>query len=342
MKAIGISEYGSAQQLKFYEDVAEPTLKTHEVMVMNKCFSVNPIDIKVRSGKGPGGSLATPILKPPRILGWDGSGIVIQCGKDVTKFKEGDEVYYMNRFHGQGSYAEYTAVDERMIAHKPKTFSHVESAALPLTALTAWESLVEVMGIFQKNTEGKSLLIVGGSGGVGSIAIQLGKIFGDLKVYATASKTESRFWCLNMGADGVLDSHIPLKEQLEEHQIKGFDYILNATDFSNFNELADVLLPFGHMCGIVGSPHLHQLDVLPLVAKRASLSFEMVFTRSQHEHNLEKQGKILEDLASLVDSGKIIGTCHRTMSWKSIREAHQSLEERTNHMGKIVLRVEED
>lgn len=339
MKAIGIKEYGDVEKLEYFQNINTPLVGENDVLIRVKAFSINPIDIKVRKGMSSGGTSAGAILQPPRILGYDGAGCIEAIGKNVTRFHEGDEVFFINNLMRSGSYAEYTSVNEALVALKPKTHSFSEAAALPLTAITAWEALLENMKIPRSpKLTPRTILIIGGAGGVGSIAIQIAKYICGLQTYATCSSEASKEWCLNFGAMGVLNHNLDLKSQLKEIGLEGFDYILNTYDFSIFDQLVEVLNPLGTICGIVGSPHMKNLNLLPMIAKRATLTFEMMFMRSNFGIEPSIQGNILKEIADGMDSGLFMGTCHRILSWDLIKQAHSEMEKGHN-CGKIVVKV---
>ena len=177
---------------------AEPVPRAHDLLVEIRAIGINPVDAKIRAGGGPGSPSGD--LK---ILGWDAAGIVCTVGPDVTLFGPGDEVFYAGSVDRPGCYAEFQCVDERIVGQKPRSVGFAESAAMPLTTITAWETLFDRLKV-DRSQEG-SLLIVGGAGGVGSIATQLARELTKLKVVATASRPDTRDWYLKMGAHHVVD-----------------------------------------------------------------------------------------------------------------------------------------
>ncbi|WP_144874276.1 zinc-binding alcohol dehydrogenase family protein, partial [Hyella patelloides] len=193
MKAIAIYQNLPTDNPYCFEevDLAKPQPTDRDLLVRIKAVAVNPVDYKVRSS-------IKEQPTTPKILGWDGSGIVEQVGADTSLFKVGDEVYYAGSITRPGTNSEYQLVDERIVGKKPRNLSFVEAAALPLTTITAWEALFERLAItaHQKST----ILIINGAGGVGSIAIQLAKQVAGLQVIATASRKETIAWCQKMGA----------------------------------------------------------------------------------------------------------------------------------------------
>src|SRR5205085_358267 len=188
-------------------DIDKPTPKGRDLLVQVKAISVNPVDTKVRKRAAPKDG------EPPKILGYDATGIVTAAGPDVTLFKTGEEVWYAGSIIRPGTNAEFHLVDERIVGRKPKNLGFAEAAALPLTSITAWEVLFDRLGIPRGGGEGKSLLIIGGAGGVGSIAIQLARTLSRLTVIATASRPETQAWCRELGAHHVIDHGKPMAEQ---------------------------------------------------------------------------------------------------------------------------------
>jgi NADPH2:quinone reductase len=239
MKAISHSEYGGPEVLQFVT-VPQPTLQPRDLLVRVKAFAVNPVDAKRRRA-GP-----SPLLFP-KILGFDGAGIVEQVGSETTLFHVVDEVYFAGDATRQGCYAEFVAIDERIVGHKPKTLSFSEAAAIPLTGLTAWEAYFEQMHLEPKpNVNKGTLLIFGGAGGVGSIAIQIAKGVANLRVIATASRSASVEYCRRMGADEVIDHSKELGPQLRALGLDGVDYILNCGEVTNTPPARSRLEPIGH------------------------------------------------------------------------------------------------
>ena len=209
MKAIGYYTTGSVDVLVEI-DLPKPTPQPNDLLVEVRAISVNPVDAKIRSGNGPDGPGGDV-----KVLGWDAAGIVATVGTQTTRFIPGDEVYYAGSLDRAGCYAEFQVVDERIVGRKPSRIGFAEAAALPLTTLTAWEMLFDRLAIpvGEPGATG-SLLVVGGGGGVGSIAIQLARHLTGLTVISTASRPETRAWSLKMGAHHVVDHHLPIAEQI--------------------------------------------------------------------------------------------------------------------------------
>jgi NADPH2:quinone reductase len=310
-----------------------PDAGDNDLLVAVKAIAMNPIDTKVHAGAKANG------LKEPRILGWDASGVVMSVGKKVNGFKVGDEVWYAGAINRPGSNATHQLVDYRIAAHKPKTLDWAQAAAMPLTALTAWESLFERLTI-QNATQDKTLLIIGGAGGVGSLAIPLAVQRSEVRIIATASRPESAQWCLDRGADLTVDYH-DLRQNLSKAGIEQVDYILclNNTD-QHWQAMGEIVAPFGHICSIVESHGSLEQSVIR--GKSAALHWELMFTRSTYQTpDMAEQGRILQQVASLVDEGKLESSLSKTLhglSVESIRQAHQiQLEGHMNGKTAIVL-----
>jgi len=335
MRAIGQTIFGGPEVLHEVE-IPAPAPGPRDILVRVHATATNPVDMKVRRG-GPAGQ---PVPNPPRVLGWDASGVVEALGSEAQRFRVGDEVYFAGSITRPGSYAELVAVDEQIVALKPKRLSHADAAAIPLTALTAWEAMVEQMGLTPTDHSSeapKDLLIVGGAGGVGSLAIQLAHQVLGVRVIATASRPETRAWCLKLGADEVIDHTRPLGPQLAAAGLDGVDYVFNtAVPEDNLAQLAEVLRPMGHICGIVGPSA--PLDVSPLFRKRGILSFELMFTRPIFGVGLERQGEILARVAELLDQGVLVTTRTTTMPLSEVQAAHRLLDSGRS-IGKTVLTV---
>lgn len=330
MRAVGFLEHGGPDVLRVV-DVPVPTPRPRDVLVRVHAVGVNPVDAKVRTGARPGPTGASG----PTIVGWDASGVVVAVGSEATRFAPGDEVWFAGDITRPGAYAEHVAVDERIVARKPASLSHVDAAALPLTALTAWEGFFEGMGMPEPAGEGRSLLVVGGAGGTGSIAIQIAKRVAGLRTIATASRPESAQFCRAMGADHVIDHGRPMLSQLEALGIPGVDYVYSCAERLDADQVVPCLLPFGKVCtilpGVTG-------DLSGMFGKRGTLVFELMFTRSRTGIEPERQGAILARVATLADQGLLRTTRTRTLPWSEFRAAHEAIG--SGHtIGKIVLAV---
>jgi zinc-binding alcohol dehydrogenase family protein len=312
--------------------VDEPKPRPRDLLVEVRAVSVNPVDTKIRAGGGP----ARPEGQL-QILGWDAAGIVKEIGNAVTLFRLGDEVYYAGSVDRPGSYAELQCVDERIVGHKPRTLGFAEAVALPLTTITAWEMLFDRLRL-DKAAEG-SLLIVGGAGGVGSIATQLARQLTRLKIIATASRPETVQWCQRMGAHHVIDHRQPLARQVKEILSGGVDYVLALTKVEDhFDEIIEAMAPQSAMV-LIENP-ARPLDIVKLKPKSISLHWEFMFTRSRYETaDMGEQGRLLGEVAALVDAGRIVSTMQAnlgTINAANLKRAH-ALVESGKTIGKIVL-----
>ena len=330
MKAISFLSptTGQATDQLFEIETSRPVLNTRDVLVKISSISVNPVDTKVRSGAIPTHSRG--------ILGWDAVGEVVEIGSEVEHFTAGDRVWYAGDLTREGSNAEYQAVDERIISLAPKSLSDDQAAALPLTGLTAWEMLFDRFGITQQSSG--SVLIIGGGGGVGSIAIQLLKAKTAMTVIATASRPETQAWVTSLGADHVINHHLPLAEQLTQLGLAQPDYVFstNATE-TYLQQIADLIVPQGKF-GLIDDPE--SLNIMPLKPKSISTHWELMFTRSMFEtKDIAQQGNILYQLAILVEEGKVqttLDTVLGRISAENLTQAHQLIES-GRAKGKIVL-----
>ena len=295
-------------------------------------ISVNPADTKVRSPK-------PKVEASPRVLGWDAVGVVEAVGPDVKLFKRGDAVYYAGSMVRPGCNSELHLVDERIVGHKPRSLDNAQAAALPLTALTAHEALFDRCSIDVGGRHaGRSLLIINGAGGVGSIAIQMAKLAG-LRVIATASRPETQQWCRELGADHVVNHRQELPPQLAALGHAQVDYIFNTVNTASYwDAMCELIKPFGRIVSIVETTQ--PMAVGKLMSKSASFSYELMFTRSaQQTQDMDEQHRILEQVAGWVDAGKLKTTLTEKLSpinASTLRQAHAKLESGTM-LGKLVL-----
>jgi zinc-binding alcohol dehydrogenase family protein len=316
-------------------DLPDPAPGPQDLLVRVEALAVNPVDTKVRSGlPGPGAD------GPPRLLGWDAAGVVEATGETVKRFAPGDRVWFAGDISRPGCNAERVLVEEAICGRRPTSLNASEAAALPLTGLTAWEALFERLGLDPEGADaGRSLLIIGGAGGVGSIAIQLARRAG-LLVIATASRPESKAWCERMGASHVVDHSKPLAPQLAALGLAEVDAIANVSDTDTYwEEMAQLIRPQGAIVAIVGNQA--PLDLNRLKAKSVSFHWEFMFTRPQYRTpDRGRQGEILERLAELVEAGEIRSTAQTHLapiSPATLARAHGLLEGGRT-IGKIVLR----
>ena len=335
MKAVGLYRYLPIDDPESFLDLEldTPSASGHDLLVEVKAISVNPVDTKRRATKD-------LVEKTPRVLGWDVAGVIKAAGPQVTLFKPGDAVYYAGSVIRPGGNSEFHLVDERIAGRKPANLGFAEAAALPLTTITAWEGMFERMRISRTGADaGKTLLIIAGAGGVGSIAIQLAKKLARLHVIATASRPQSAERVRALGADQVIDHNKDLTPQLEALGMKEVDYIfcLNSTE-RWIPAVASIIKPFGTICTIVST--LKPVDLAPLMGKSAILAWEFMFARSMFQTpDMIEQHNLLNETAALIEAGtlKTTLTTHLgKINAANLKRAHKLLE--AGHtLGKIVL-----
>ncbi|UNK43370.1 zinc-binding alcohol dehydrogenase family protein [Luteimonas sp. S4-F44] len=300
-----------------------PAPGPHDLRVRIEAVAVNPVDTKLRRAPLPEGA-------PHRVLGYDAAGVVDAVGDQVSGFSIGDAVYYAGDVTRPGSNAQFQLVDARLVAHKPDTLDFAQAAALPLTAITAWELLFERMPYaFEEGGAGKTLLVIAGAGGVGSIAIQLAKLAG-FTVIATASRQDSIAWCRALGADHVIDHRQALAPQLQTLGYTQVDAALNLADTDRYWEpLGELLAPQGHV-GLIVEPAGALKIGDPYKAKCIGIHWEFMFARPRFRTaDMAAHGRILARVAALVDAGRLRGTLGRTLSpiaADTLRAAHRLLE----------------
>lgn len=315
MSAIGAFAADSVDDGLQDVTVEVPTLRPRDVLVRVQAVSVNPVDVKQRAALTPSAE--------PAVLGYDAAGVVEAVGDAVTTLHTGDEVWYAGDITRPGSDAEFQAVDERIVSRKPTSLSFADAAALPLTTITAWESLFERFGLTSDSTG--DLLVLGAAGGVGSIMIQLAKALTGVRVIATAGRTESREWAERMGADIVVDHHRLRAETLDAVP-GGVDYLFSPHSAGNIDDYAAIVKPFGHITAIDEPPGL---DLVALKAKSIAWHWELMFTRSMFETpDMIEQQRLLARAAALVDEGTLRTTVTRTIddfSAAGLRAAHRDV-----------------
>ncbi|KQS49529.1 MULTISPECIES: zinc-binding alcohol dehydrogenase family protein [unclassified Sphingomonas] len=313
-------------------DLPKPEAAGRDLLVEVKAVSVNPVDTKIRQRREDSDG-------KPQVLGWDASGVVVAVGADVTGFKVGDEVFYAGAIDRPGTNSEYHLVDERIVGHKPTSLDWAQAAALPLTSVTAWETLFDRLDV-RKPVPGaaNAILIIGGAGGVGSITIQLARQLTDLTVIATASRDETRGWVEELGAHHVIDHRKPLAAQVEALGIgaPGFVFSTTHTD-EHIAEIGELLAPQGRLA-LIDDPKT--LDIVPLKQKSISVHWELMYTRSLFQTaDMGEQGVLLDEVARLVDAGTIRTTLAENfgkIDAANLRKAHARIESYTAK-GKIVL-----
>jgi NADPH2:quinone reductase len=335
MKAVALTRYlpiSDANSL-FDVEIEKPIAAARDLLVRVLAVSVNPVDTKVRSPKD-------KVESSPRVLGWDAAGIIAAVGDQVMAFKPGDEVYYAGSIERPGCNSEYQLVDERIVACKPASLDFAQAAALPLTAITAWELMFERMRIGYDGSErGRNLLIIGGAGGVGSMAIQLGKLAG-LTVIATASRNDTIAWCRELGADHVIDHRQPLQPQLDALGITPIRYIVNLADSAAYwTQMGELIAPQGRI-GLIVEPSGPLPIGDPFKLKSVSIHWELMFTRAKFQtDDMIEQQHLLTRIAALIDAGKLRGTARQNLGGitaENLRTAHTLLESGQS-IGKIVL-----
>jgi zinc-binding alcohol dehydrogenase family protein len=334
MKAVALKRYLPSSNPESLLDVElpDPTPQGHDLLVRVQAISVNPVDVKVRSPKD-------KVEASPRVLGWDAAGVVEAVGPDVKRFKRGDAVYYAGSILRPGCDSELHLVDERIVGLKPRSLDFAQAAALPLTALTAYEALFDRCAIdVGGRHKGRTLLIINGAGGVGSIAIQLAKLAG-LRVIATASRAESQAWCRSMGADVVINHHEDIPKQLREAGSAEVDYLFNTVNTNAYwTVMGDVIKPFGRIASIVETSE--PVDLGRLMRKSVSFSWELMFTRAIFQTpDMDTQHRILTQVAEWLDAGRLRTTLTEKLSPISaanLRAAHAQVES-GKMVGKLVL-----
>jgi NADPH2:quinone reductase len=331
MKAWGIEKFRPVTEENCFTAFSceLPQPGPHDVLVKIHAVGVNPVDTKVRA-------MQAELLETPRILGWDASGVVVEVGEAVSRFRVGDPVYYAGDITRPGCNAQYQCVDARLVAHKPQRLSFEEAAAMPLTTLTAWE------GFERMNLQaGRSLLILGGAGGVGSIAIQLAKQAGCF-VIATASRPETVQWCRDLGADAVIDHRGDIIAQCKELGYPTVDAIANFVNTDSYwDVMGELIAPLGEFFLIV-EPKTNLRLGDPLKAKCVSIHWEFMFARAKFQTpDMARQGEILLQASEWFDAGILrhtMTTYGGELSSATLREAHALLES-GRAVGKMVMSV---
>jgi len=334
MKAVAYYQSLPSRDPQSLQDIElpAPTPGPRDLLVQVRAISVNPVDTKIRSNVAPADGQA-------KVLGWDVAGVVQAVGSEVSLFQVGDEVYYAGALQRAGGNSELHVVDERIVGHKPTRLGFAEAAALPLTAITAWELLFERLKIAQGSaSSGQSLLIIGAAGGVGSILTQLARQLTGLTVIGTASRPETADWVKQLGAHHVIDHSQPLLAQLQQLGIQQVDHVASLTHTDlHYDQLIEALAPQGQLA-LIDDPA--QLDVVKLKRKSLSLHWEFMYTRSLFETpDMQAQHALLEQVAQLIDAGTLhttLGEHFGHINASNLRRAHALLES-GKARGKIVL-----
>ena len=333
MRAVGYFAPGLIAAPDSLRDIElpRPSATGRDLLVEVRAVSVNPVDYKVRaSAPAPEGAA--------KVIGWDAAGIVVEAGSQATLFKVGDEVFYAGSIARPGTNAQFHLVDERIVGHKPRSIGFAQAAALPLTAITAWEALFDRIDI-RRPVPGPApaMLIIGGAGGVGSIAIQLACALTDLTVVATASRPETMAWVKELGAHHVIDHSKPIALEVAALRIGPPSFVFSITHTADhLKDIAELIAPQGRLALINNEP----LDLASFMRKSVSIHWESMFTRSLMETaDMAEQHALLEQVAALVDAGKIRSTIAEnfgTINAANLKRAHAFLET-GKARGKVVL-----
>jgi len=336
MKAVALTQYLPIDEPRSFLDVdlPKPEPKGRDILIAVKAVAVNPVDTKVRGGRGNEGV----VEDPPRVIGWDASGVVEAVGGDVSLFKPGDEVWYAGDITRPGCNSEFQAVDERIVGRKPKSLSHAEAAALPLTTITAYEAFFDRLGIDRDGADkGQSILIIGGGGGVGSIGIQLAKHAG-LVVIATASRPETEAWVKELGADHVVNHREDMVAQVRDLGMQHVDHVAIFNDMRHWATAVELIRPQGGIVSIDDTDLPMPMEGMKM--KAASLHWEFMYARSMHQTpDMIEQHRLLTWVAAEIDAGRIRTTVSQVLSpidAANLREAHRLIET-GKAKGKIVI-----
>lgn len=332
MKAIVYTQHGlpiDDPQALVDAELPMPLAGPHDLLVEVRAVSVNPVDTKIRLGSA---------VSEPRVLGWDASGIVRAVGASVTLFAPGDEVFYAGSIVRPGSNSQFQTVDERIVGRKPANLGFAEAAALPLTSITAWELLFDRLRVPEGGGEGKSLLIIGAGGGVGSILTQLARRLTKLTVIGSASRDATREWVTKLGAHHTVDHTRRMQPQLEELGLANVDIVISLTHTDrHYQDIIEALAPQGQLA-LIDDPAT--LDAVPLKRKSISLHWELMFTRSMFETaDMVRQHELLNRVAAMIEDGTLsttLGEHFGAINAANLRRAH-ALIESNRAIGKIVL-----
>ena len=334
-KAIGFTQAIDLNKISYEERNLEiPELEAEDVLVKVKATAINPVDTKMQASYQ-GESF--------RILGFDAVGEIIQVGRAVTRFNVGDRVYYAGQQNRQGSNQTYQVVNSQLIALAPANLNNLEVAALPLTAITAGEILTDNfnLSIGKDTAKGKKILIINGAGGVGSILIQLAKMMG-MFIVTTASRTDSREWVKQLGADQVLNHREDMAQQLLEENLDKFDYIamLHSTD-DYWDFVLQHIAPFGKISSIVETKN--PINMGPLKNMGAQFSWEFMFAKGNYGFRMEEQGDFLTQLAEWVEQGLIRTTFQKSYQGFSIQNLEAATQDvvKGDMIGKVAIDFEE-
>ena len=326
MKAQMIRQFGGPEVFEIGV-IPTPKVEPGYVLIRVDASSVNPVDIKIRSGLNPP---ISPVF--PAVLHSDVAGVVTEVGEHVKQFKVGDEVYgCAGGFKGNGgALAEYMLADANLIAHKPKKLSMVEAAALPLVGISAWEALFDRANLREK----QSILIQGATGGVGHVAIQIAKWKG-ADVYATASSTEKLLKVEEFGVIGINYREKSVADYVSQYTNgRGFDVVFNTVGGSSLADSFVACAAAGTVSAISTSG---TYDLTPLHKKGITLHVIFMPAPLLTGKGRQRHGEILTELSQLVDAGYVIPLIDSIFPFSKIGEAHARLES-GKAMGKVVLK----
>lgn len=337
MKAVGYAQSLDINDPKSLEDIElpTPTPGARDLLIKVSAVSVNPVDTKVRVR-------AAPPEGEYKVLGYDAVGEVVEVGDEVLSYKVGDRVWYAGDITRSGTNAEYHLVDERIAGKAPQSLSNAEAAAVPLTAITAWELLFDRIALKTKDHTAsfdERLLVVGAAGGVGSILVQLAAQLTNATIIGTASRPESRAWVKELGADYIIDHHQSFREQLDSLGISNVTHITSLTHTGqHYNQLLEVIAPQGKLA-LIDDPE-GGLDIMKLKQKSVSIHWEFMFTRSMFQTaDIEEQRVLLNKVSELIDAGEIkttLGENFGSINAHNLKRAHAQIES-NRAIGKIVL-----
>lgn len=313
-------------------DLPDPTPGERDLLVEVRAIAVNPVDTKLRKG-------VNPAAGQWKVLGWDAVGTVRAVGSQVRWFKPGDRVWYAGAIDRAGCNSQLHVVDERIAALAP-ALGDAAAAALPLTAITAWELLFDRLGVPRGGGHGQALLVIGAAGGVGSMLVQLARRLTGLTVVGTASRPETAEWVRTLGAHHVLDHSRPLAGEVQHSGLPAPHYVASLTQTDlHFAQVAELMAPQGRF-GLIDDPAPGTLDVNQLKRKSISLHWELMFTRSLYQTpDMQRQRELLSEVAQLTDAGTLrttLGEHLGTINAAHLRRAH-ALQESGRVRGKLVL-----
>ncbi|MCI1672995.1 MAG: zinc-binding alcohol dehydrogenase family protein [Bifidobacterium tibiigranuli] len=311
-------------------EIELPSPRAHDLLVEVKAVSVNPADVKLRAQAS-----AKDFPSGFRVLGFDAAGVVESVGSAVTLFNPGDEVFYAGTIDRPGTNQRLHLVDERIVGRKPASLSFADAAALPLTSITAWEVLFDRFGLTPESCG--TLLVVGATGGVGSVMVQLAEaLLPKVSVIATASTPERAEYIRELGAEYTVNHRGDLTAQVLNIAPQGVDWLFTAHSEHQLPLYAEIVRPFGQIAAIDDGPR----DVEPLKAKSITWHWELMFTRPvQQTPDMIAQHELLDRVADLVDEGRLRTTVTRTITpinAATLRQAHE-LVESGRTVGKVVV-----